>query len=342
MIRICHALVGLLFSSRPALRIAHYSLLVLVLAGCPAESRGAAAVSAEHTTVIVVVGAAGEAEYGTGFIHQAEIWSNACLQGGARETTIGLGTQSSTNDSELIKQTLAVEPKSGPGQLWLVLLGHGTFDGKEARFNLRGPDISPADLASWLHPFKRPIAVIDTASASGPFVASLSATNRVIVTATRSGNEQNFARFGQFLADALTDSQADLDKDGEVSLLEAFLVASRRVSEFYKTEGRLATEHALLDDNGDGLGTSADWFRGLRAVKKPNGNALVDGLLARQFCLVPSQTDRKLTSGQRELRDRLETAVLQLREKKGQMPQAEYYRELERLLLPLAQLDQTN
>ena len=153
--------------------------------------------------------------------------------------------------------------------MWLVLIGHGTFDGKEARFNLRGPDVSADELALWLKPFRRPLAVIDTASCSAPFLNLLSATNRVIITATRSGNEQNFTRFGQYLAQALTDPEANLDKDGQVSLLEAFLTASHQAAEFYKLQGRLVTEHALLDDNGDGLGTPADWFRGLRAIKRP-------------------------------------------------------------------------
>src|SRR5207237_484377 len=155
---------------------------------------------------------------------------------------------------------------------------HGTFDGKEARFNLRGPDLSTADLSLWLKPFQRRLVLIDTSAASAPFLNKLSAGNRVIVTATRSANEQTLARCGQHLAEPTTSPEADLDKDGQVSILEAFLTASRRTIEFYKLEGRLASEHALLDDNGDGLGTPAEWFRGLRAVKKPADKTSVDGL----------------------------------------------------------------
>src|SRR4029077_6004302 len=116
-------------------------------------------------------------------------------------------------------------------------------------------------------PCKRPLAVIDCASASGPFINALSAPGRVIVTATRSGNEVNVTQFGGYFARAIANPAADLDKDGQTSLLEAFLFASRQVEQFYQEAGRLATEHALLDDNGDGLGTPADWFRGVRAVK---------------------------------------------------------------------------
>src|SRR5213076_1421481 len=133
-------------------------------------------------------------------------------------------------------------------------LGHGTFDRRSAKFNLRGADLSADELAKWLAPVHRPLVVIDAASASGPFIKALSGPDRVIVTATRSGDEQNATRFGGFLADAVSDPLADLDKDGQTSLLEAFLVAAKRVDASYTEAGLLATEHALLDDNGDGLG----------------------------------------------------------------------------------------
>jgi hypothetical protein len=229
--------------------------------------------STNQTTIILVVGAAGEAEFGSNFVRQATLWQSACHQAGCREITLGIDEAGQTNDFETLKQTLATEPKESPNELWLVLIGHGTFDGKEARFNLRGPDVSATELAVWLQPFRRPLAVINTSSSSAPFLNKLSATNRVVITATRSGNEQNFSRFGRYLAETIGDPEADLDKDGQVSLLEAFLMASRRTSEFYKTEGRIITEHALLDDSGDGLGTPADWFRGLRAVKRPKENS---------------------------------------------------------------------
>jgi hypothetical protein len=286
-------------------------------------------------TVVLTLGAAGQSEYASNFLHQAELWEKACIQAGCERVTVG-ADPSSTNDLELLKQTLEAQPKEALTPLWLVFIGHGTFDGKEARFNLRGPDISATDLAQWLKPFHRPLVFVDCSSSSAPFLNKLSGTNRVIITATRSGNEQYFTRFGQYFAAALTDPQADLDKDGQVSLLETFLTASRQTAEFYKMDGRIATEHALLDDNGDGLGTPADWFQGLRAVKKPQSTAAVDGLLARQITLVPSKEERNLTTEQRAYRDDLERAVFLLREKKSKLPEDGYYRELEKLLLKLA------
>lgn len=314
-------------------------LLACVLAA--AASRGGRAEEITNPArVIIVVGAAGEPDYGSNFVHQASLWEAAALRGGARPTLLGRA-DGPTNDVTLLRQLLEAEPKDDPLPLWLVLLGHGTYDGKQARFNLRGPDLTADDLASWLKPFRRPLALIDAASASAPFLTRLSATNRVVVTATRSGNEQNYARFGEYLATALTDPEADLDQDGQVSLLEAFLAASRGTAEFYRLAGRLATEHALLDDNGDGLGVPADWFRGLRAVKTARQGAAVDGRLAQRFCLVPGAEELRLTPAQRARREALEAAVQAHRERKATLPEEEYYRQLEQLLLPLARFYET-
>ena len=287
-------------------------------------------------TVILVVGAPGEPEYGSNFLQQATLWQSACKQAEAQVVTIGLEYPAGTNDYDLLKSTLAGLPRQSVDPLWLVLIGHGSFDGKEAWLNLRGPDFSSSDLATWLQPFQRPMAIINTASCSGPFLNKLSGTNRVVVTATRSGNEQNFARFGQYFAQALIDPQADIDQDGQVSLLEAFLTGSHEANEFYKSKGRLVTEHALIDDNGDGLGTPVEWFRGLRATKQAKDGAAVDGPLAQQFCLVPSPAERALSVEQIAQRDALENEVLALREKKTQVPEDDYYQQLETLLLQLA------
>jgi hypothetical protein len=133
--------------------------------------------------------------------------------------------------------------------------------------------VSDKELADWLRPCNRPLAVIDCASASAPFLNKLSAPGRVVVTATRTGGEVHYARFGDYLSAAIADPAADLDKDGQTSLLEAFLAASHQTAEFYKQAGRLATEHALLEDNGDALGTPADWFQGTRAVRAAKAGA---------------------------------------------------------------------
>ena len=245
-------------------------------------------------------------------------------------------TLTTTTDKERLRRALEARGGAGPEPLWLVLIGHGTFDRRETKFNLRGPDVSDAELAGWLKGVTRPVAVVNGASSSGPFLNKLSDPNRIVVTATRSGEESNYARFGSHIAEAIGDPAADLDKDGQTSLLEAYLAAGGRVEEFYKSEARLATEHALLDDNGDGLGTPADWFRGVRAVKRAAEGASLDGLRAHQLHLVPGERERLLSPEARRRRDELEREVAALRERKGEMPEGEYYARLETLMIELA------
>jgi hypothetical protein len=293
-------------------------------------------VAVEPATVVVVAGAPGEEEYASVFAQQVESWVKVCAQAEAKLISIGLGEAGAVTDRDRLRQALEAEPKEGAGELWLVLIGHGTFDGKEAKFNLRGPDISAGDLTEWLKPFRRPLALIDTTSASAPFLVKLAGPNRVIISSTRSGNEQNFARFGKFFAEAIADPKSDLDKDGQVSLLEAFLGGAQRTAEFYKTEGRLATEHALIDDNGDGLGTPAEWFSGVRATKRARDGATLDGARAHQFHLVRSAAELQLPPEARERRDALELKIARLRDTKAKIPEAKYYAELEKLLLELA------
>ena len=296
-----------------------------------------AAQTVDQPTVFVLVGAAGEAELGKQFTEAAAKLEQVAALAQAKFVSIGW-KNAETNDLARFQAALESEPKSGPGELWLVLLGHGTFDNKEAKFNLRGPDLSASELAEWLKPFQRPVAIVNCSSASGPFLNKLSAAGRVVVTATRSGNEVNYTRFGGQFAAALGSPEADLDKDGQTSLLEAYLLAASRVAEFYETEGRLATEHPLLDDNGDGLGTPAEWFRGVRATKQAKDGASLDGVRAGQLHLVRSAAEKELPPEVRARRDELELAVAKLRDGKAKLAADDYYARLEKLLLELAHI----
>jgi len=296
-----------------------------------------AATDDDRPSVVVVVGTPGTPEYGVEFRRWADLWQAAASKAAAESTMIGLADEAGTTDRDRLRGFLAEKASAaGRGPLWIVLIGHGSFDGREAKFNLRGPDVTDGEFAEWLAPVRRPVAVLDCASASGTFLNRLSGGDRVVVTATRSGSEQNYSRFGQFLAESIADLRSDLDKDGQVSLLEAYLTASNRVAEFYKSRARLATEHAVLDDNGDKLGTPADWFRGVRATRRAKDGASPDGVRAHQLCLVPSDRERGLTAEARERRDQLERAVAALRDEKAKLPEDEYYRRLEPLMVELA------
>ncbi len=293
--------------------------------------------AAEPNRVIVVVGAAGTEEFGEQFRTWAGRWQAAAEKGGAAFTAIGLAAEGDQPDRELLAAALSAgEGSSAP--LWLVLIGHGTFDSKAARFNLRGPDVSAAELAALLKPLARPAAIVNCTSSSGPFLAELSGPGRVVITATRSGHEYNFARLGDYLSAAIADPQADLDKDDQTSLLEALLLASAGLKEFYTREARLATEHALVDDNGDKLGTPPDWFRGVRAVKTAKDGAAPDGITAAQWILVKSSREADLDPAARARRDELEQDLAALRQRKARLSEDEYLKLLEPLLVELAKL----
>ena len=288
--------------------------------------------------VWVVVGAEGDAEFGVRFRSQAAHWTNACFKAGVECRVVGLAEPGVESDRDLLHRMIVAEPTNGPAPLWIVLIGHGTWDGHDAKFNLRGPDLSALELAQWLKPNARPLAVINTASASAPWIPALSGPRRVVISATRSGDEQNATRLGDSLAEAISDPSGDLDQDGQTSLLEAFLKASARTAEWYQTAGRLATEHALIDDNGDGMGTPAAWFRGTRATRTAADGARLDGAVARQFVLLRSPLEQKMTAAQRTRRDALELELSRLRERRPVSPDDAYYRKVEALALELARL----
>ena len=313
-------------------------LSMSLLSSPPAVPPGAAD---DRPTVVVVVGAEGESEFGREFAMWADRWGAAAASASAEFLAVGRdGASASAADKQRLQAILDAELKKTPPTrpLWLVLIGHGTHDGKDAKFNLRGPDVSDAELAEWLKGCPRPLAVINCASASAPYLNRLSGPNRVVITATRSGTENNFARFGDHLSAAIADPAADLDKDGQTSLLEAFLAASHRVGEFYRQEGRLPTEHALLDDNGDKLGIAANFFQGARATRAAKDGAPLDGPRAGQWHLVLSPAEQAMPAEARAARDALELKIEALRGKKASIPEAEYYAQLERLLLDLARV----
>jgi hypothetical protein len=293
-------------------------------------------VLATEQVIAVIVGAPGAAEYEEQFHAWADRWRQAAEASGGQYIEFGR-EPSETSDREAIQSLVAQVPASRQ-PLWLVLIGHGTHYRDVTKFNLRGPDLSATQLNEWLLAAQRPVVVINSASSSGPFVNKLSAANRVVITATKSGAEQNFARFGDFISRAITDPTADLDHDDRVSLPEAYLSASVQTAKFYEADDRLATEHPLLDDNGDGLGTPATFYRGIRAVRSAKEGAQVDGSLAARIGLKPSAGQDKFTDEQHAELAAIEQQIESLRSTKAQTEEDAYYGKLETLMVQLARL----
>ena len=214
--------------------------------------------------------------------------------------------------------------------VFVVLIGHGTFDGQVAKFNLPGPDMTAADFAPLLKSLKaKQVVFVNTACGCGPFIAELSAPGRTIVTATRSGAERFATLFGGYFVDALAGDAADADRNHRVSVLEAFDAARLGVGRAYEQAGTMLTEHPLLDDSGDKQGSPDP---------KPDGK---NGRIAAVLSLgTPTAAaalpeDPKVRVLYEERRD-LERRVEGLKLMKTGMDPDRYASELEKLLTALA------
>lgn len=286
--------------------------------------------TAEPRAMLIIVSEPGNPTYELEFQRQAEAWKSIASKGQMEVESIGLRDAPAEGDRPALEKLIAGLPKDG-GDLWLVWIGHGSYDGRTANFNLRGPDIDAEAVKTLLEPFTRRLIILNLFSASGPFLTSLSGNDRVIVNATR-GGENNYSRFGEKLADALTSPDADLDLDGSLSLLEAVLHASAAIKAFYEDAQRVVQEHSLIDDNGDGLGTPTESFEGFQA----DGES-ADGALAREIRFLHAHTD-PLPPEAREERAKLELAITALRKRKPQLHEDDYYRRLEKLMRKMASL----
>jgi hypothetical protein len=203
-----------------------------------------------------------------------------------------------------------------------MLIGHGTFDGRQAAFNLVGPDLAAPDYARLLEKFPtQRIAFVHTGSSSGAFIPVLAGPARTIVAATKTGGERNETRFPGFFVEALENEAADRDRNGRVSILEAFEYAKNRVTASYEQGGHLLTEHAVLDDGSEGKLAGTQYLAPPRSRSAEMANA-----------------DPKLR-GLVEERDALDRQIAALRLRKDTMDAAEYEAQLEKLLTDLALKD---
>lgn len=217
--------------------------------------------------------------------------------------------------------------------VFVVLFGHGSSDGNDARFNLPGPDLGAGEFAKMLARFQtQRVVFINTTSSSGEFVKALSGPRRTILTATRTGAERFDTQFGGFFVEAMTSEAADTNKDRRVSVLEAFLYARGQVQRTFEKQGFLQTEHALLDDDGDGEGiqdpdvlkpdgrVAATLYLGIPPVTGASGAPITDPALKALY-------DERLA---------LERRMSELSAIKSTMPPEKYEAELEKLATELA------
>ena len=285
----------------------------------------ASSAAAQQTHVLIVSGLSGDPAFKRSFQQIAATVQDAARQrwGVADSSLLVLAedsVRSPRSNGQATREAigramLALSTRTRPGDVVLVLLlGHGSGEGAGSKVNLPGPDATAADYAGWVAGFARQTVVfINAATGSGDFLPILQGPNRVVMTATRSAVERNASVFAEHLAAALSGEAADSDKDGRISVLEAFRYATREVAKVYDSSQRLQTEHAQLSDSTRALTIS---FGVAGAARDPRVAALVAE------------------------RQALESEVAALRGRKSTLDAAAYERELERLLLAIAEKTQ--
>jgi hypothetical protein len=279
---------------------------------------------AQRVHVLIVTGLSGEPRFRTAFTRTATtLADSARARWGVSdsslvvlaEDTLGAGRPRRATRDEIARSFARLSQRVAPGDVLLVFLeGHGSGEGTGSRVSLPGPDATAADFAVWLGGFARQTVVfVNAASGSGDFVGVLAGPGRIVVASTRTAMERNETTFAAPFVRGLTGTEADADKDGRVSVLEAFAFAKKEVERAYETDNRMLTEHAVLSDS---VLARAVAFGGVR----PSADPRVAALVAE--------------------RQALESQVAALRARKDSLDPATYDRELERLLVLIAEKSQ--
>jgi hypothetical protein len=283
------------------------------------------------TFYLTVAGLGGDPDYEQRFAGWAKDLENTEKSGGVEAKVITLygpgATKTQVKDAFRQIQDSATRDDA----LVFVLIGHGTWDGYDYKFNLPGDDITAFEISKLLDEFPGKELVVNTTSASGASLNLMQKPDRVIITATKSGNEKNATVFARYWVEALRDPGADTDKNGVISALEAYHYAQQKTANFYNTQNRIPTEHSMLNDTGKG--------EGVRDPSPQNG----EGRLAASFSLIRLGSEQQVANNpeKRTLLQRkqtLEEDIDKLKYRKAAMDSTEYRQELTKLLVELAKV----
>jgi hypothetical protein len=278
--------------------------------------------SAQQTHILVVTGVAGDEEHAKKFEKWAATFINtAKTKESVPDANITLLADKTATKANVEKAFADLAAHAKPTDtIFVLLIGHGSYDGRVAAFNLMGPDLYAADYAKLLGQFTtQKVIFVNTTSASGEFLKALAAPGRVVVTATKTGGERNDTEFPEHFVAAFGDPAADRDRNGHVSIAEAFEYAKTKVTQAFQQRGSILTEHAVLDDTGEGQFASMMFLGG-------GGSATVLNV----------DTSDPAMKALVEQRDALEQQIAGLRLRKTSMPEAQYDSEMEKLLTALA------
>ena len=299
--------------------------MLLLLAALPARA---------GTFFVIVAGLGGEPDYEQRFTSAAMDLDRILRSSGGETHVYTLTGANSTRQH--IEDTLGqVTQLAKPDDDFvLILIGHGTFDGVEYKFNLPGPDVSGAELAIWCNriPAKRQL-IVNTTSASGGSIAALDRPGRAVIAATKSGTEKNATVFVRYWIEALRDPESDVNKNDAISAIEAFDYASAKTTAFYDSQKRLATEHAVFEDTGK--------REAVRAASTETG----EGQFLSNFTLLRLGSAQKAFAdpAKRELltrKEQLEQKIDALKYQKAAMAPDDYKQQLTETLVELAHVQE--
>jgi hypothetical protein len=302
------------------------SVLLGVLLATPARAAG---------FYVTVAGLVGEPDYEQRFTTPAKDLDKVLKATGADAHVYSLiGGEATRARLTQVLEQVAREAKADDDFV-LTLIGHGSYDGVEYKFNLPGPDMSAGELAALCNRIAagRQL-VVNTTSASGGSIPAFQRAGRAVITSTKSGTEKNATVFVRYWVEALQDPSADVDKNESVSALEAFQYADRKTAEFYTSQKRLATEHAVFEDTGKGEAVRAP------SVDGGEGRLLASLTMARfgdaqKAALDPAKRD--LLAKKEDLQRRIDV----LKYQKAAMTQNNYDQQLKALLVELARVQAT-
>jgi hypothetical protein len=281
---------------------------------------------------VTVAGLGGEPDYEQRFAAAAKDLDKVFKAGGNTAKTYTLtGAQATASQLKETLDTVAREAKADDDFV-LILIGHGSFDGVEYKFNLVGPDVTAGEIAAMCDriPARRQI-VVDTTSASGGAIQALGRPGRAVIAATKAGTEKNATVFARYWVEALEDPAADTDKSDSISAMEAFTYATTKTAAFYDSQKRLATEHAVFNDVGHG--------EPVRVV----GNG--QGALMSSFTLVRLGTSQQAANDPAKhallaKKEELEQKIDTLKYQKAAMDPTDYKTQLTAALLELAKVQE--
>lgn len=282
------------------------------------------------TYYVTVAGLGGTPEYSVQFAKWASELGHELEKNGPDAHVVTLASDAATRVAvELALAKVAREAKA-EDSFALFLMGHGTFDGMDYKFNLPGPDVSAAELALWINriPAARQL-VVNMTSCSGASVTALARTGRIVITATKSGTEKNATVFPRYWIDGMRDPAADTDKNGILTTLELYRYTTQKTAAYFEAEKLLATEHPAMTDSGK--------VTAARDPKPENGQ----GLLAARFAVLEPehQAAKNLAPEKQRLvqkKEDLEAKIDKLKYAKAAMAPDDYKQQLTALLVELA------